>query len=53
MVDIYEIMIDNLKRINQNTVLQEYTIPYQIESRAVGVNKHNSRAADKGIMKRV
>ena len=53
MVDIQEKMIDNSKYINLNTVLQEYKIPYQIEKKAVGVNKCNSCAADKRIMKRV
>ena len=46
-------MIDNSKHINQYTVLHEYRIPYQIEREAVGVNNHNSCAADKRIMKRV
>jgi hypothetical protein len=53
MVDIQEKMIDNSKHINQNTVLLGNKIPYQIERKAVGVNKHNSCAAEKRIMKRV
>ena len=53
MVDIQEKMIDNSKHINQNTVLLENKIPYQIERKVVGFNKHNSCAADKRIMKRV
>jgi hypothetical protein len=53
MVDIPEKMIDNSKHINKNTVRQDSKIPYQIERKAVGVNKHNYCAADKRIMKRV
>ena len=47
MVDIPEKMIDNSKYINQSTVLQVGKNPYQIERKAVGVNKHNSFAVDK------
>ena len=53
MVDIQEKMIDNSKYINQSMVLLMSIIPYQIEKKAVGVNKHNSCAADIRIMKRV
>ncbi len=52
MVDIPEKMIDNSKHINKNTVRQDSKIPYQIERKAVGVNKHNSCAADIRITKK-
>lgn len=52
MVDIPEKMIDNSKYINQSTVLQVGKNPYQIERKAVGVNKHNSFAVDKRITKK-
>jgi hypothetical protein len=53
MVDIPEKMIDNSRHIIKYTVLNEINNPYQIERKAVGVNKHNSCAADKRITKRV
>ncbi len=48
-----EKMIDNSIPLNRITVLQQSKFQYQIERKAVGVNKHNSCAAEKRIMKRV
>ena len=52
MVDIPEKMIDNSRYIIKYTVLQERNIPYLIERKAVQVNKYNSCAANKRIMKK-
>ena len=52
MVDIPEKLIDNSNYLNQDTELHKSINAYQIEKKAVGINKYYSRAVDKRITKK-